>query len=361
MLIYWLFFLVIFLISFLKYKYYFFNTSLINEDRRLGWNLTFILITLFIGLRHEVGGDWLNYIFLMNLTKHKDFYDVLSEADPFYGLLNWTFSYLEHGPYLINLICGYIFTLGLFTFCRAQPQPWLALGVSIPYLITVVAMGYTRQGVAIGIVMAGLVFLQNGNIFKFFICLFIAVAFHKSAIILLPLALFSDKKNIYFIIGIFLFGALMIYLFILEYINSFYSGYIIDQYDSSGALIRILMNALPAILFLIFRKRFKLSYYMESFWSWMSITAIFLLIILYISPSSTAVDRIALYWIPLQLFVFSRLPQAMGESFTIQFQYLFLIFIYSSSIFYVWLFYAQNRHFWVPYRFFPLELLASYF
>ena len=360
MLVYWIFFLVLFLISFLKFKYYTLNFYLINENLNLQWKITLIIITLFIGMRHQVGGDWLNYIELLNLAKDKNIYDVLTEADPFYGILNWIFANLELGPYLVNLICGYIFALGLLIFCRAQPQPWLALSVSLPYLITVVAMGYTRQGVAIGIVMAGLVFLQNGNISKFLICLFIAVAFHKSAIVLLPLAIFSGKKSIYSIIGFVIFGILLFYLFILEYINSLFSGYIIDQYESAGALIRILMNALPAMLFLVFRKRFKLNHNVESFWSWISITAIFLLFVLFISPSSTAVDRVALYWIPLQLFVFSRLPQAMGKNFSIQMQYLFLIFIYSFFIFYAWLFHAQNRSFWIPYRSLPLEILNKY-
>jgi hypothetical protein len=361
MLIYWIFFLTLFLISLMKFKYYYLNISLINKAQDLKWKLTFIFITLFIGLRHNVGGDWINYIELFNFIKAKNFLDVLSGSDPFYGLINWILSDLEFGPYWVNLICGYLFTWGLFIFCRAQPQPWLALAVSLPYLITVVAMGYTRQGVAIGIVMAGLVFLQNGSMLKFTICLFAAIAFHKSAIILLPLAIFSGKKNFYSLIGILFFGTLMFFLFVVEYINSLFSGYVTDQYESSGALIRVLMNAFPAALFLVFRGRFKLSKYEESFWSWMSISALFILIILFISPSSTAIDRIALYWIPLQLFVFSRLPQAMGKNFIIHYQYLFLIFIYYSLIFYVWLFHAQYRVFWIPYRFLPIELIFNSF
>jgi len=359
MLIYWIIFLTLFLISLLKFKYYYFNISLIKKEINLKWKFSFIFITLFIGLRHQVGGDWFNYIELFNLIKVKNFIDVLYGSDPFYGLINWIFSDLEFGPYWVNLICGLIFTWGLFIFCRRQPQPWLALAVSLPYLITVVAMGYTRQAVAIGIVMAGLAFLQNGSILKFSIFLFVAIAFHKSAIILLPLVIFSGKKNIYSLISIFLFGTLMFYLFLVEYIDSLFSGYIIDQYESSGALIRVLMNAFPATLFLVFRKRFNLSHYEESFWSWMSISALFLLIVLFISPSSTAVDRIALYWIPLQLFVFSRLPKAMGKSFIVQYQYLFLIFIYYSLIFYVWLFHAQYSYLWIPYRFLPIELIVN--
>jgi hypothetical protein len=360
MLIYWLILVTLFLISFLKFKYYL-NISLVNQELNLKWKFTFIILVFFIGLRHQVGGDWFNYIEIFNIIKFENIYDVLSGSDPFYGLINWIFSNQEFGLYWVNLICGYIFTWGLFVFCRSQPQPWLALAISLPYLITVVAMGYTRQGVAIGIVMAGLVFLQNGRIVKFTICLFAAIAFHKSAIILLPLAIFSGKKSIYSLIGMSLFGILMFYLFVVEYINSLFSGYIIDQYESSGALIRVIMNAFPAALFLVFRKRFKLSNYEESFWSLMSIAALFILIILFISPSSTAVDRLALYWIPLQLFVFSRLPQLMSKSIIVNYQYLFLIFIYYSLTFYVWLFHAQYSAFWIPYKFFPIELVINLF
>lgn len=359
MLIYWIFFLILFLISLLKFKYYYFNNYMRIQELNLKWKFTFIFVALFIGLRHQVGGDWFNYIELFNLIKVKNILDILSGSDPLYSLINWIFSNIEFGPYWVNLICAYIFTWGLFNFCRAQPQPWLALAISLPYLITVVAMGYTRQGVAIGIVMAGLVFLKNGSILKFSICLFLAIAFHKSAIILLPLVIFSGKKNIYSLMGIFLFGALMFYIFVVEYIDSLFSGYILDQYESSGALIRVLMNAFPATLFLVFRRRFKLTNYEESFWSWMSISALFILIILFISPSSTAVDRMALYWIPLQLFVFSRLPQAMGNNLVIQYQYLLLIFIYYLLIFYVWLFYAEYRNYWIPYKFLPLELIFN--
>ena len=83
MLIYWVFFLILFLISFLKFKYYYFNTGLDHKELNLEWKLTFIFITFFIGLRHQVGGDWFNYIEIIKFTKNKNIYEILSGSDPF--------------------------------------------------------------------------------------------------------------------------------------------------------------------------------------------------------------------------------------------------------------------------------------
>ena len=87
MLIYWIFFLTLFLISLLKFKYYL-HIPLINQELNLKWKFTFIFIVFFIGLRHQVGGDWFNYIGVFNLIKFENIFDVLSGSDPFYGLIN---------------------------------------------------------------------------------------------------------------------------------------------------------------------------------------------------------------------------------------------------------------------------------
>ena len=71
-------------------------------------------------------------------------------------LLNWFAGQNELGIWFVNTICGGIFSYGLIAFARSQPRPWLALAVAVPYLIIVVAMGYTRQAAAIGFVMLGL-------------------------------------------------------------------------------------------------------------------------------------------------------------------------------------------------------------
>jgi hypothetical protein len=71
------------------------------------------------------------------------------------------------------------------------------------------------------------------------------------------------------------------------------------------------------------------------------------------SPSSTAVDRIALYWIPLQLYVWSRLPAAMAHTNYAQLPWIFGVLSYSFAVQFVWLFYADHSFAWVLYQFYP--------
>ena len=231
--------------------------------------------------------------------------------------------------------------------------------VAVPYLVMGVAMGYTRQGVAIGLVMAGLVALNKGQIYKFAGWLILAALFHKSALIMLPVAVFSGRKNWVALLGVMLAGVMMFLLLLAEYVNNLVAGYITDEYASSGAGIRVAMNALPATIFLIFRNRFNLTPSQKSFWVWMSVGALTFIPLLAVSPSSTAVDRVALYWIPLQLFVWPRLPQAMGQRAGTQLQWVAIVLVYAYLVQFVWLFYADHSFAWLPYQFYPWVWLWS--
>jgi len=65
--------------------------------------------------------------------------------------------------------------------------------------------------------------------------------------------------------------------------------------------------------------------------------------------SSTALDRLALYWIPLQLLVGSRLPDTslFGISPVLWNQ---LLVGFSLAVLLMWLFFADNSFTWLPYR-----------
>jgi hypothetical protein len=67
-------------------------------------------------------------------------------------------------------------------------------------------------------------------------------------------------------------------------------------------------------------------------------------------PSSTAIDRLALYIIPLQLAVLSRLPIAFNRSGSLR----LVIMAYSAGVLFVWLNFAKHAEYWLPYQFYPL-------
>ena len=114
------------------------------------------------------------------------------------------------------------------------------------------------------------------------------------------------------------------------------------------------MNAVPAVLYLSRQRAFERILPGARMWFWFSIASLILLAILFISPSSTAVDRIALYMLPLQLVVFSSLPETRGPQSTNQ-TLVVLIVIYYAAVQFTWLNFAANSGAWIPYRFYPLS------
>ena len=318
------------------------------------WSLVFVLFILMIGLRHEVGGDWFTYIKVLDTAKTESLAESIIHSDPAFSFLNWASAQSGTGVYSVNIIFAIIFSLGLLVFCRAQPRPWLALVVAVPYLVIVVAMGYSRQGVAIGLICMGLASLDQGRILRFVLLLSFAALFHNSAVILLPLAaLVSTNRRFFTLLWLSVSGVFLFVLLLKESVEGFTSGYLVAEYQSSGAAIRVAMNALPAFAFLLLRKRFQLKPVQRNLWTWIALGALAFILILKLSPSSTAVDRMALYLIPLQLFVWSRLPDALGRTGGKNTIWVYAIVAYSAAVLFGWLFFADNSSGWLPYQFYP--------
>lgn len=324
------------------------------------WLVAFVVLVLMIGLRHEVGGDWANYANNLRDAAYDSLQQALAQNDPAYRLLEWVATRIDLGTYFVNTVCAALFTWGLVVFCRAQPRPWLALAVAVPYLVTVVAMGYTRQGTAIGLAMLGLAALSDRKILRFVMFAALAAAFHKSAVILMPLAVLAGTRHRLWTALWVGLSSLLIYVLLLQTsVDTLTENYIGGQYDSSGAAIRVSMNAVPAGLFLLFRRRFVMPQADRVFWTWMSLVALGFVGLLAVSPSSTAVDRLALYWIPLQLFVLSRLPNALGKRDGRNALWVCAVVAYSAAVLFVWLFFAIHAKYWLPYQFYPWVLLSG--
>lgn len=215
-------------------------------------------------------------------------------------------------------------------------------------------MGYTRQAVAIGFVLAGLANVDRGNLTRFVIYIALATAFHKSAVIVLPLvALAATQQRAVTVVILAATAALLYYLFVESTLDRMMINYVDAEYQSEGALIRVAMNIPPALLFLTFQKRFALPEQSRKLWRNFSLAAFVSLLLLVAVESSTAVDRISLYLIPLQMFVLSRLPAAFPDRQRANGQIMILIIAYSAVVQFVWLNYAAHAFAWLPYQLYP--------
>lgn len=315
------------------------------------WMITWMLLVVLIGLRYQVGGDWYNYLEHFYDDFGVPFLDLVQQSDPAYQTLTWIAIHLDLGIYGVNVMGAVLFVAGLLPFCRSMPRPWLALAVAMPYMVIVVAMGYTRQGIALGLAMLGLLALQRRSTKGFAAWVLAGASFHRSAVLLLPIAgLAAARKRIWIAAWMGAIALVGYVAFLERDVDTLYLNYIQRGYESQGAMIRLTMNAVAGMIYLLLQRRFGISRQATLLWRWIAILAVAMLATFIVAPSaSTALDRLGLYLLPLQVLVFSHLPGLFGSGRARKL-WIAAILSYYASILAVWLLFANNAYAWRPYQ-----------
>lgn len=322
------------------------------SQARSMWVMVGVLFALMMGLRHEVGGDWFNYLPHFRDTASRPFLEVMGRGDPGYYGLNWMVARAGGNIYHVNLVCAAIMMWGTVVFCRAQPNPWLALLAAVPYMLVVVGMGYTRQAVALGFALLALTALGNGRTRTFVIWIAIGATFHKSAVLLLPIAALAASRNRAMTAGLVAVSSVLLYYLLLADTSEvLWENYVEAQYKSDGGFIRVLMNVVPAVLLIMFRKHLVPNLQERKLWLWIAVFALACLPL--VGFASTAVDRVALYLIPIQLFVFARVPR-LATTVRVRTPLVLGVVGYYAAVLFVWLNFATHAFAWLPYQFMPL-------
>ena len=302
------------------------------------------LFILFIGLRFEIGTDWYNYLDYFNHSNEGGFFESLLIGDPGYVLLNRLSKKIGGGIYLVNTFAAFSLIVPLVIFCQRFKLVGFAFFLAIPYVLIIVGMGYTRQSIALGFEIAALCFALNSHFRLAFFWIFLATLFHKTALVLFPI----------FIIGFNLlgFGTILItvvigfcFYFILEsQFSNIISLYVKEQLASSGAHIRVLFNAVPAFLLFLF-KNFK---HEENYKFWRLLAIMSIASILLVDVFPVAVDRVIIYFFPIQIFVFVNIIKYTFHHLR-GLVFFSIIIIYAFYIF-IWLNFGAHSAMWIPYR-----------
>jgi hypothetical protein len=330
-------------------------TGAFSERRfTLPWVVAALTLTVAIGIRYEVGGDWPNYLLYLDNVTGSPLADVLAMPDPGYQFLNWVSVQFGWGILGVNLAAGAIFSYGLVRFCVSLPRPWLAITASVPYLVIVVGMGYTRQAVALSLALLGILSLRHGSTRRFTAYVIVGATFHKSAILLLPLVAFGSARPIRAMLWIGPITGVAYVLLLRDSVDSIYVNYIEAQYASDGALVRVAMNAIPAAVFLAFWKKYRLPPRDAVFWRWCALLSLGLLVAVLLTPATTAIDRAALYLLPLQLVVFAGVPRGQFGRYSDSLLRGTVVAYYGVVLF-VWMNYATHAPLWLPYQTFSLD------
>ncbi len=316
------------------------------------------VLTVFVGIRFNIGGDWHEYINIFRAIGDLDFLPSLLFTDPNYGAINWIANKSGLGIIFVNMLCSVIFFIGLAMFCKRQNYPWVGVMVAIPYLVFVVAMGYTRQASAIGLVLLAFCSAIDGNGKKFLFYIVLATLFHKSAALtalLYPIINSSNSFKSYFALAL---GISLLLYIMGDTIAAHLSIYLFsDEISSEGGSIRIVMNIITALIFFIFMKIFKERLpnpvykliYGLSFFSFASM--------LMILVSTTVADRLTLYAIPVQILVYSNISLLFSGKHKL----IAVIFpaLISFTTLVVWLNYSPYASCcWIPYDF-SLDIFKS--
>ncbi len=340
MLLYWFLFLV---------PAYFALTGRVGGGTAgLTWKVFGLFLVAIIGLRYQVGGDWFTYLEGLEIAKDTSWdglFDFRKEAG--FTLLSWASLSVGAGIYGVNAVCAALFAYGLIKLARRQPYPWLAIAVAVPYLVIVVAMGYTRQAAALGILMAAFGLLLDKRVLAFLLAVIVAGLFHKTAFVFLAFGLLRPGSSLWVkLLGVALLVGLTAGTLVLEQAEFLMRVYVEQTMESSGGQIRVLMNLPPALILFLFWKKWGRLY--EDRWLWGLFALLALVCVPLVAVASTAVDRMALYLIPLQLVVWSRLPELLKGIVPRIYVFLFVLGFYAAVQF-VWLVYGTHAPYWVPY------------
>lgn len=278
---------------------------------RIAWILGLVLLVLFIGLRHHVGMDWNNYLRMIHKAAQvRDLVDYLKVSEPGYAALLMIGHLSGGGIYVTNLLSAAVFCLGLFAFARQCREPWLAVMTALPFFVIAFGMSANRQALAAGIVLIGLAYWENWGVLRRVAIILAAAMFHASAVIMLGFV--GLGLRIPLIVKLILVGLFsLVALFLLQSTGRF------DYYDglygrgqsslaqSSGALIHVALNAVPAMLYFFWRKKRQMLF-ATALLRQMGFAAMLTLPMVLIS--SAAAGRISLYWYPVSMSVLAALP-----------------------------------------------------
>ncbi|WP_156290947.1 EpsG family protein [Oceanobacillus salinisoli] len=234
-----------------------------NLSKKLFILITSIQLIVFNGLRSlNIGNDTNRYYSIyLRIKESYSFRDFLLIDTDFGFKLLQKVTLLFTEDFHIWLLFVALFTfipLGLFIYRNST-------GYFFSYLLFI-GMGYyafsftgTRQTIAMIIVLLSYKYILNKNLFKFLVILILAVSFHSSAIVFLPMYFVAQVNfSKYYFLSLLGFY-ILVYIFrfpIGELMTKFYydenATLILNKYDSVGDIGGVAILLLLIILMGLF-------------------------------------------------------------------------------------------------------------
>ena len=321
-----------------------------------------LFFIIFIGLRSEIGCDWLRYKEMIDELSSTNFSDIL--INNFVSGPNYVIKELGHviitlvsgNIYILNLIYALIFVAPLFYYCSKLKRVYLSLLIAYPYYIVVVGMGPIRQAACISILMLSIILVsKNKYLYHFFLTTF-ALLIHQFSILfncflLLPKVpkIFKEKLSKTYIAAFIVVIALVLYSSPSYIIRIYYYLTIPQELlgEAKGAIYIWLINFLPSLIFLLNMRKFNFNPYFNKIFTIFSIFEVVMLPLVFFK--SVVAYRLLLYLFPSTIYITSYIPDI--KIFKIKSSYLVNSIIFISFLSFIfWLKFAFHSECWLPYK-----------
>lgn len=193
----------------------FFTLSMKNKYKRNKIIIKFACISIILiqGLRRiTVGVDLIGYIPALSLSRDLDFFagDKLFNYELGYSLYSQFFAKFNVSDQLYLFIVAITIMMPIgYVWIKNSKMPWLSVYIYITLGFFTFSFSGLRQAIAVAITFFSFKYIQEKKLFKFVICIALAMSFHISAIIFIvayPLYYLKLKQiHFYYIIPGFIF------------------------------------------------------------------------------------------------------------------------------------------------------------
>ncbi|MFA0031256.1 EpsG family protein [Vibrio sp. 10N.261.49.A12] len=283
--------------------------------------IAFVLISIFVAGRYQLGIDWLFY---------SDFYEDPNSTslliEPGYLMLSKFFSYFNV-PFVVFYTMISIFGVVVIYkfFNKLSPYPVLCL---LLYFLTSLAFTFEalRQNIALSIILLAVLFYIKKRTSYYFIAVLIASFFHVSALLMLVVpVVVKSRYLVKYAIPLLFIGMLLVVLdislirWVFEFLHSiFNNGYsakvlhYLSETEGVNALTFSLVIKVGLFIVVYYHKD-KISTAMshrlslQEFDKLLGFLTLFLLMSVFLADTGTLMSRIANYFIPIYSLFLSYL------------------------------------------------------
>ena len=245
---------LIFLIIVESFVYYFSKNKVKNKKNFM--TIVCIELILFAGLRStNIGVDTKNYLYALNYYRNMPIEAIFTTPNPWnidyeigYMILTKLLAFARFSDTQFLIVIACLIYIPVFIYIYEESDDVIfSLLFYMCFELFAYSLGIFRQMISVSILLLSIKHIKNRKFFKFILFVLLAMSFHYSAIVAIPLYFVFGKKfkKIYclyllvFEMIAIVFGAEIVG-FIFEIVGK-YSHYIGSKYGGSGGGYNLLL------------------------------------------------------------------------------------------------------------------------